>query len=177
MNLQHPTQDQLIDYIHRELTPADDATILMHIEACGACRAQYEIEARLSEALRVHARATERDLPAGVINRIWDAVDTAPALSWSQRLRATLRPAIAVPIAAMLAVAIYFGAGATHRAEGPQATIDAAYYLDDHAALTSTVPFGEGNAVPSQLRNDQVGGAGQNVVAQAAVIRTADATR
>ena len=171
----HPTQNQLIDYIHRELSPADDASILMHIEACEACRLQYDVEAQLSEALRDHARATERELPAGVINRIWAAVDAPAQPTWAERLAAILRPAVAVPIAAVVALAIYFGAGANHGA--PATTIDAAYYLDDHAELTRTVPFGEGTAVPAQLRNDQIGGAAQTVAAVSTVIRTADAAR
>ncbi|MDQ2865787.1 MAG: zf-HC2 domain-containing protein [Candidatus Eremiobacteraeota bacterium] len=176
MNVKHPTQDQLIDYIRRELPPADDAAILLHVEACGECRAQYESEARFLEALRSHARSTERELPAGVINRIWSAVDTPAESTWQERLASLFRPAVAVPIAAVVALAVYFGAGANYRVGAPT-TIDAAYYLDDHAALTSTVPFGEGNAVPSQLRSDQTGGTNEVVSVNAATIRTADAAR
>ncbi|MDP9025669.1 MAG: zf-HC2 domain-containing protein [Candidatus Eremiobacteraeota bacterium] len=176
MNIQHLTQEQLIDYIHGELNPADDATILMHIEGCDACSAAHEAEARLSDALRVHARATERELPPGVIYSIRAAIDDGPAPAWTARLAAFLRPAVAVPIGAAIAIALYLGAGTVHRSNAP-ATIDAAYYLDDHAALTRTVPFGEGTVVPSQLRNDQVGGNGQVVAVTASIIRTADAAR
>ncbi len=174
MNKQHPTIDQIVDYIHRELSPEDDAALLLHIESCAECRVQYQTEARLSEALRVHARATERDLPAGVINRIWDVVDAPPQPAWHERLTALLRPAVALPIAAACAVALYFGVASTHRGL-PQATIDAAYYLDDHAALTSTVPFGEGTAVPSQFQNDQP--SNDVVAVDSETITTADAVR
>lgn len=176
MNTEHLTSDQLIDYIHRELSPEDDAAILVHIESCAHCRADYEAEAKFSDALRAHAKLTERELPAGVIHRIWSAIDEPAAPSLRERLAAFLRPAVALPVAAIVALAIYFGAGANH-GNVAQQTIDAAYYLDDHAALTRTVPFGEGNAVPSQLRNDQIGGSGEVVAVQSVVIRTADAAR
>lgn len=172
MNDKHPSTEKLIDYIHRELSPEDDASILLHVEACEECRLRYETEARLSEALRMHARLDERELPQGVVNSIWAAIDADPEPSFAEKLRAWFRPAVAVPIAAVAALAIYFGVTTTHRA-GEMPTIDAAYYLDDHAALTSTVPFGEGNAVPSQLENDRVN---SDVVAvQSTIITTADA--
>lgn len=174
MNQQHPSTDKLIDYIHRELSPEDDAAILLHVESCDACRERYEAEARLSEALRLHARETERELPQGVVASIWAAVDAAPAPTFAERLRALLRPAVALPVAAAAAIAIYFGASAAQHS-GTMTTIDAAYYIDDHAALTSTTPFGEGNAVPSQLENDQPG---NDVVAvSSTMMLTADAAR
>lgn len=174
MNKQHPSIDRLIDYIHRELSPEDDAAILLHVESCDECRALYETEVRLSEALRTHATEAERELPQGVVNAIWAAVEAPPAPTFGERLREFFKPVIAVPLAAAAAIAIYFGVASTHHA-GSLPTIDAAYYLDDHAALNSTTPFGEGNAVPSQLEDEQT--AGVNVVAVQSTILTADATR
>ena len=175
MNQQHPSIDTLIDYIHHELSPQDDAAIMLHVESCDACRERYEAEARLSEALRLHARENERELPQGVVASIWAAVDAAPEPTFAQRLSAFFKPAVALPVAAAVAVAIYFGAAAAHHG-GPMTTIDAAYYIDDHAALTSTTPFGEGNAVPSQLETDQPG---NDVVAVSSntTMLTADAAR
>lgn len=175
MNKQHPSTDTLIDYIHRELSPQDDAAILLHVESCDDCRARYETEARLSEALRTHAAETERELPQGVVNSIWAALEAAPAPSFGERLREIFKPVVAVPLAAAIAVAIYFGVATTHHT-GPRTTIDAAYYLDDHAALNSTTPFGEGDAVPAQLVGDQAPGSGV-VALQSTIITTADVTR
>src|ERR1700719_4446747 len=106
---QHPDINQLIDYIHRELAPEEDAAILLHIESCDECRTRYESETRLSEALRLYGLKTERDLPAGVVDRIWDGVYAAQQPAWTERLRALLRPAIAVPVGVAAALAIYFG--------------------------------------------------------------------
>ena len=174
MKKQHPSTDTLIDYIHRELSPEDDAAILLHVESCDECRASYEIEATLSEALRTHAIETERELPQGVVNSIWAAIEEgAAAPSFGERLRDFFKPVVAVPLVAAAAVAIYFGVTGTHHT-GPRTTIDAAYYLDDHAALNSTTPFGEGNAVPSQLDGDQ--SLSSDVIAlQSSIITTADA--
>ena len=151
MKQQHLTTEQLIDYIHRELEPEADAGLLAHLEACAECRAHYEAEAKLSEILRGYARETERDLPQGVVARIRDAVDRAEApVSLLDRITALLRPAVTVPVAAMLLVATYFGL-TTHRGDAAP-TINAAYYLEDHAALnTTTLPFSEGSALPATI--------------------------
>lgn len=157
MNNEHLDINALIDYLHRELDPGEDATVMQHIGTCAQCSAAYNEQAQLSESLRAYARATERELPAGVIARVRDAVEkehAAPTLAG--RLSAWLRPAIAVPAAALLALALYFGVIAP-RVPATTAIIDAAYYLDDHAALTNTVPFSEGNVVPASLENDETG--------------------
>jgi hypothetical protein len=36
--------------------------------------------------------------------------------------------------------------------------VDAGYLLDDHAALSSTVPFSESAVVPASLEQDRPGG-------------------
>ncbi len=150
MNQQHVTTEQLIDYLHGELAPGDDAEILQHLEHCGACALAYDEQARVSEALRAYARMSERELPQGVVNRIWDRIDREErSPSWGARIAAFWRPAIAVPVAALLVIGIFFGYSATHRT--PITTIDASYYLQDHAAITGTVPFSEGIIVPSGM--------------------------
>ncbi|HEV7178633.1 MAG TPA: hypothetical protein VGN11_02080, partial [Candidatus Baltobacteraceae bacterium] len=115
-------------------------------------------------ALRLHAKATERELPIGVVNSIWDAIDVPAQPSFLERARSWMRPAISLPLAAAAALVLYFGVVA-HQTPA-QVAIDAGYYLDDHAALTSTVPFGEGNAVPVQLENDQSTNGAQTVAVQ-----------
>jgi anti-sigma factor RsiW len=149
MNIEHATTEQLIDYLHGELDPARDAALLAHLESCGVCRARHEDEARIAEALRSHARASERELPPGVVARIWEQLEKPPKRSPIAWL---LRPALALPLAAALVFAAFFGYVHTG-----QTSIDAAYYLDDHDALVGTVPFGEGNVVPTSLMNDETG--------------------
>ena len=146
----HPSQEQLIDYLHRELAPDEDAALLLHLEGCPSCSERYQEEARLSESLRSFARASERELPAGVRASIWSAVESAERTpAWTDRLRSLLRPVIALPIAAAFVVVALAGYESSLHRGGP--TIDAAYYLDDHAALTSAVPFSEGTIIPTAL--------------------------
>jgi anti-sigma factor RsiW len=146
----HLNQEQLIDYLHDELAPGEDAVVLLHLERCDPCRARYEEEASLSEQLRRFARVSERELPQGVRASVFAAIEESAAQpGWAARLAGWLRPAIAIPVAAAVVIAAFAGYdSATHRA---RTTIDAAYYLDDHAALTSAVPFTEGNIVPTAL--------------------------
>jgi len=146
----HPSPEQLIDYSHGELAPGEDAAVLLHLEGCVPCRARYDEEASLSEALRNFAHASECELPAGVRASIFSAVDPSRVQpGWTARLAAWLRPAVAIPVAAAVLIAAFAGYdSATHRS---RTMIDAAYYLDDHAALTSAVPFNEGNIVPTAL--------------------------
>jgi len=172
MNQEHPTTETIIDYLHRELTPEADAAMLAHLESCKTCVAQYEEQARLTESLRAYARASERELPQGVVARIWDAVETQSAApSFGERIAALFRPIVAAPIAAVLVVAAFFAFNATHRTT--LTTIDAAIYLRDHAAVTSTMPFGEGSVAPGSLRDESpsdqqwVASTGTDVVAEA----------
>jgi anti-sigma factor RsiW len=146
----HPSQEQLIDYLHRELAPGEDAALLLHLESCASCSQRYQDEASLSESLRGFARASERELPAGVRASIWSAIESSQRTpTWSDRLRSWLRPVVAIPVAAAFVVVALTGYESSLHRGGP--TIDAAYYLDDHAALTSAVPFNEGTIVPTAL--------------------------
>lgn len=152
---QHPTTEQIIDYLHRELTPEADAALLVHLEACSACGALYEEQAQLSESLRAYGRASERELPQGVVARIWDAVEAEHARpSLGERLAAFWRPAFAIPVAAVLVVGAFFGYSSTHRTVA-LTTIDAAVYLRDHASINSTMPFGDGATEPASLHGDE----------------------
>jgi len=149
----HPTQELLIDYLHGELAPGDDAALLQHLNGCAQCRTRYDEEAALTESLRSYALATERELPAGVRASILDAIEAKPAAAapwW--------RPALALPVAAAIALAAFAGYSASHNTRSTM--IDAAYYLDDHAALTSAITFSEGNIVPTALyRTENADGA------------------
>lgn len=154
MNQTHPTIEQLIDYAHGEVSPQADASIHAHLAACPACADAYDAENQVTELLRSHARAQERELPPGLITAIYaNAKSEPPAPTWFARLTASLHPAAAVPVAAIVALAIYFASSSWH-ANARSGALDAAYYIENHAALATTMPFEEGNAVPAMLASD-----------------------
>ncbi len=154
MTTQHLSPGDIVDYLHHELDAEADARALAHLEHCPSCAAEYEAQAHLNDALRVYARASERELPQGVVHRIWDAVERENARPGLAALvRALLRPAVAFPAAAALALALAIVIGFAIIPHATAPTIDAAYYLDDHAALTGTVPFGDRAVLPSTLEH------------------------
>jgi anti-sigma factor (TIGR02949 family) len=155
MNETHLTVERLVDYLHGELSPQEDAAVHAHLAECRECSEARDAETSLSELLRAHARTEERELPAGVVARIWDAIDNARAPSPWQRLLAAMRPAIALPAAAALALALYFARTLPHGMLGTP-KIDAAYYVENHAALTATTPFAEDSPLPVVLTSDEV---------------------
>ena len=132
----HTTTDQLIDYIHGALGPQEDARVYSHIAECEACRLDYRAEVLLSEAIRTGAAAETLEFPSMIKAKVWQAIRTEqPTLL--QRLRAAFIPAAAIPVAAAIALMVYFNAG-----QGPAApTIEAAYYLDEHAAHQVEIPL------------------------------------
>jgi putative zinc finger protein len=152
--MMHPTNENLTDYLYHALSAEDDARIHTHLETCAVCRADYQREARLTEILRAHARRQERDLPAGVIARIWDKInaETARPRFW-ETARALFRPAVGIPIAAAIALAAYFGPAYWNARNAPP-SIDAMYYLQDHATMNDTLPFADSAAMPASLQND-----------------------
>ena len=174
MTQHHPTTDRLIDYLHGELAPEEDAALYAHLEACSPCAAAYALEVQLSEMLRNQAAVEEQELPSMVKARIWAEIREAPA-SPAERLRAWLRPAYALPVAAAVVLAAIFGPAYLHQTQAPAGTvIDAAYYLQDHAAMNSTVPFGDhSGATTSEF--ETTGNIDQTAVSAVPVVYTADA--
>lgn len=149
--MQHLKNETIVDYVHDALSPQDDAAVYAHIESCEACRQELDAEAALSEMLRSYGARTQREMPATLKAEIWSRIRSAQPSLW-ERVVASLRPAVAVPAALVLAAAAYFGV--TYL--GPQAapSIEAVYYLQDHAALNSTIPFSDhGNLNPVDLEN------------------------
>ncbi|HLI96517.1 MAG TPA: zf-HC2 domain-containing protein [Candidatus Baltobacteraceae bacterium] len=149
--MQHPTNDILLDYIHGELAPARDAFVYAHLEQCETCRADYEAEIAVGEMLRANAAREERELPASVKAEIWKRVREAQPSVWNL-LAVWARPAVAIPVAAAIAIAAYFGTTYI----GPQGapSIEASYYLQDHADMNGTIPFSDHNAEnPVELEN------------------------
>jgi anti-sigma factor RsiW len=152
MNQLHPTSEEIVDYLHGELSPARDAAIHAHLAGCSECAEIRDSELSLTETLRAYALADERELPAGVVATIRARVQYKPPSLWEQ-LSAAFRPAVAVPIAIAIAAFIYFGFRLAH---GPAvaSTIDASYYVESHAALSSTTPLSEDEPIPGALRGD-----------------------
>ena len=148
--MMHLTNEQLIDYMHGELNPQQDAAVFEHMESCEACRAEYDAELSVTELLRAYAREDERELPSIVKAAIWSQVRSARPPVWS-RITEWIRPAVAVPVAAAIALAAYFGTSYL----GPQGvpSIEAGYYLQDHQALNGTIPFNDHSGTPADLMN------------------------
>jgi len=137
---EHLANQLLIDYMHAGLAPEEDARVYAHIEACPACRADYDAELALTDLLRTYALRETRELPPTLKAELWERIRAARP-SPLQNLAGWLRPAVALPMAAAFALAAYFGT--TYIGPRGAAPIDAAYYLQDHAALNSTVPFSD----------------------------------
>jgi anti-sigma factor RsiW len=142
--MMHLSNDTLLDYIHGELSPADDASVYAHIEQCEACRAEHQAEVALGEMLRANAAREERELPSAVKAEIWERVRAGKPSPWSSAL-GWFRPAIAIPVAAAIALGAYFGT--TYMTPRGAPAIEAAYYLQDHAAMNSTIPFSDHTSV------------------------------
>lgn len=171
--MQHLTTDTLLDYVHGELPPAQDAAAYAHIEQCELCRAEYQAEISIGEMLRAQAARDERELPSIVKAEIWQRVRSGKPAIWNRAL-GWMHPAVAVPIAAALALAAYFGTVSlgTHAAPA----IEASYYLQDHAAMNSTIPFSDHtSANPADLENAAAVDTQQTAVNVQAASYTADA--
>lgn len=138
--INHISSDLLIDFVHHELTPGDDALVHAHLAECAECRCEYERESAFTDMLRAAAAAEETEMPSLVAARVWEAVRSArpSPFAW---LAVLLRPAFAVPMAAALAVGLFFAFPLSHSGSVP--TIDATYYLEQHAAQQAENPFSE----------------------------------
>lgn len=152
MNQTHPTPEEIVDYLHGELSPADDAAVAAHIAGCTECTEIRDNEVSLTELLVAHAKAEERELPPSVVAKIWEGVAPRRTSVW-ERLSAAFRPAVAVPVAIAVAAFIYFSFKTAH---GPAhaATIDAGYYVDSHAALSAETPLSPDQPGPQILAGD-----------------------
>ncbi|MGH7738369.1 MAG: anti-sigma factor family protein [Candidatus Tyrphobacter sp.] len=153
---EHLTPETLIDYLHHELAIERDAAAHAHLLSCAACTAAYNAETRLGEYLRSDALARERDLPPGVAARVRGAVAREGRwLSWD-RLENALRPAFALPAAAVIVLAAVLGFSSLRSHVEHAPSIAASYYLDDHAALSSvTLPFSQTAVVPEPLESNR----------------------
>jgi negative regulator of sigma E activity len=127
----------------------------------------------MGEMLRANAALEERELPSSVKAEIWKRVREAQASPWS-RLSEWIRPAVAIPVAAAIAIAAYFGTAYIGPHGAPM--IEAAYYLQDHADMNSTIPFSDHNAAnPVDLENTAAVDTQQTAVSVQPASYTADA--
>ena len=155
MREMHPTNEQLVDYLHGELPARADAVVHEHLTACRPCSQARESEARLTEILRAHARAEEREFPEALKRSIREAIERERAPSSAHWLTSLFRPIVAVPVALAATLVLYVGVNMSHGVTRP-ARIDAAYYVEDHAALDATTPFAQERALPAMLTSDAV---------------------
>jgi len=137
--MNHPDTDRLIDFLHGELSPSEDAAFHGHLVACAACRADADAERALTDALRTEVLATALEMPSLVNAAVWARVRDARPGRFA-RFGAVLRPAFAVPIAAALLIGGWFASPLAHPA-GTAPHIDAAYYFAAHAAQSSQSPL------------------------------------
>ena len=173
--MQHPSTEQLTDFLHHALSPEEDAAIYAHLDDCSRCNDNYAAEVRLTEMLQGQASLEERELPPMLKAAIWQQIREGQA-SPVQRLRAWLRPAYAIPAAAALLVAAFIAPAYLHgaRNNNQAPAIDAAYYLQDHAAMNSTIPFSDHTGSnPSEF--EMTSNVDQTAVAAVPVTYTADA--
>jgi predicted anti-sigma-YlaC factor YlaD len=171
---QHLSSDILVDYLHGALAPADDAAAYEHIESCAGCRAEYDAEVALTELLRAQAARDERELPSAVKAAIWAQVRAGKPALWSQ-LAAAFRPVVAVPALAAIGLAAYLGTAYLGPHGAP--SIAASYYLQDHAAMQSTIPFSDRNSMtPVDLESAAASDTQQVAVNVEPAVYTADAS-
>ena len=137
----HYDRETLIDYLHGALSPEADAAAFVHLQGCTACNAVYDEEAALGDVLRAAARAEVLEFPSLVKARVWDAVRREKP-SWAERLRGSWAPRIAVPVAAVVALAAYLGTPIIRHQ--PAVGVQASYYLDEHNAEAQQNPLGPG---------------------------------
>lgn len=148
--MKHLNNDYLIDYLHGQLPPEEDALAHAHVEACTACRAEYDAEAALSEALRSAAVAEELEFPSLISAQVWEQVRQARP-GWTTQLAGLFRPAIALPVAAVAVAALYLATPLAQNAAGPAKHVSASYYLEQHAAQQAQNPLGERSPTAAQL--------------------------
>jgi anti-sigma factor RsiW len=131
--MKHFTDDDLIDYLHGEVPDEADARIHAHLAVCSDCSSRYDAEAAVGEQLRASTFAQERPFPAIIRAQVWAAIRSAEPTPL-ERLRAFINPVVAVPLAAALALLMYFSVPVLRGDRATAPTVAAAYYFEEHAA-------------------------------------------
>ena len=128
----------IVDYVHRQLDDVTDAGVFTHLHECAACMQAHREELALVEALRA-AFTPERALPTSVLAGVRMAMHADEQPSLVMRLRAFLRPQLAVPLAVVLMIG---GASVVRydRTNNPPPQFSTNYYLREHVAQTMSSP-------------------------------------
>ena len=128
----------IVDYVHRQLDDVTDAGVYTHLHECDECMRAYRDELALVESLRA-AFTPDRALPTSVIAGVRMAMHSDEQPSLAARLRAFLRPQLAVPLAVVLMIG---GAGVVRydHTANPPPQFSTAYYLREHVAQTMSSP-------------------------------------
>jgi predicted anti-sigma-YlaC factor YlaD len=138
---QHLSPDLLVDYLHGELAPEDDALAHAHLSACAVCRREIDLEANLTEVLKKMAATEEQEMPSLIKAAVWQQIRDAkpsPIARFAAWVRSPVAiPAMGIPAFAVLLVGGWFVSPYGHPgATAP--TIDATYYLQAHAQTAQT---------------------------------------
>ena len=152
--MQHLSPDILIDYMHHELPPSEDAKVLAHLEACAVCVRELDIEASITERLRASARAEALELPLGMRSAIVARIASLTPSPW-ERVSAVFRPVVLLPVAAVLtAVAIFLGPNL--QPQPPNAALPVSYYLQQYAVHSQQNPLADrGTVIMSSFDDGQ----------------------
>ena len=126
----------LLDYERGELDAARDAAMHQHLQACSACREQWESDLALVDSLR--AWATPREFPTSILANVRQAMYAERPPTLAERLRAVFRPVIAAPVAAAVLVAVIYTG--YHRMNQPQPTLTGMDFVREHLAQTASMP-------------------------------------
>lgn len=143
MNQTHPSIEQIVDYLHGEVAPAEDAAIHAHLATCSQCEEERAQEVAIAEALRAHASAAERELPASIVANIRRQLAQPTSASFGERLAAAFRPIVLFPAAAVAAAMLYVGIDVWRNHATPATTIDASSYVQNHIVMAATAPFAD----------------------------------
>jgi hypothetical protein len=171
--MKHYTDDELIDYLHAELSDAADALLHAHLEECADCRLRCDAEASVGDMLRASALAAEREFPALIRAQVWASIRAAePTLL--ERIRAFVAPAVAVPLAAVFALLLYFGVPIVRSANSTAPTVSARYYLEEHAAEGQENPLADHLITNAMLAAQPAAPAGSAPLIDAADAATLD---
>jgi len=156
--MNHYTDDDLIDYLHGEVSDELDVRIHAHLAQCSDCSERYDAEAAVGELLRASALAEEQAFPPMIRAQVWAAIRAAQPTPL-ERIRAFFNPLVAVPVAAALALLMYLGVPIIRGDRATAPTVAAAYYFEEHAAEGLENPLADHVNTNATLAYGQAGGA------------------
>jgi len=139
--MKHLQIDTIIDYLHHELAPGDDAEVLAHLEACADCTAELNVEASITDRMRAAARAEELEVPSGLRSAILTRI-AGQRRGLLESLRGWVQPLVFVPVAAAVAAAAIFFFPA-HTPPSSQSGLPVSFYLQQYAVHAQQNPLAD----------------------------------